>query len=66
MELRSKSYELKKFNMALMQMQAKHNHKHFKTWIQQDIMKLHAILSKFHIGHDPNGATVQHTHMKQV
>ena len=29
-------------------------------------MKLHAILSKFHIEHTQNGATVQHTHMKQV
>ena len=29
-------------------------------------MKLHAILSKFHIEHTQNGATVQHTHAKQV
>ena len=29
-------------------------------------MKLHAILSKFHIEHTQNRATVQHTHMKQV
>ena len=29
-------------------------------------MKQHAILSKFHIEHAQNGATVQHTHMKQV
>ena len=28
-------------------------------------MKLHAILSKFHIEHTQNGATVQHTQMKQ-
>ena len=35
------------------------SHKHFKTYNQQDNMKLHEILSKFHIGHDQNGATVQ-------
>ena len=29
-------------------------------------MKLHAILSMFHIEHTHNGATVQHTHTKQV
>ena len=29
-------------------------------------MKLHAILSKFHIEHTQNGATVQHTHTIQV
>ena len=34
--------------------------------MQHDNMKLHAILSKFHIEHTQNGATVQHTHMKQV
>ena len=34
--------------------------------MQHDNMKLHAILSKFHIEHNQNGATVQHTHMKQV
>ena len=28
-------------------------------------MKLHAILSKFHIEHTQNGATVQHIHSKQ-
>ena len=33
--------------------------------MQHDNMKLHAILSKFHIEHTQNGATVQHTHMKQ-
>ena len=38
----------------------------FKTWMQQDNMKLHAILSKFHIEHAQNGATVQHIHYKQV
>ena len=34
--------------------------------MQHDNMKLHAILSKFHIEHTQNRATVQHTHMKQV
>ena len=33
-----------------------------KTWMQHDNMKLHAKLSKFHIEHTQNGATVQHTH----
>ena len=34
--------------------------------MQHDNMNLHANLSKFHIEHTQNGATVQHTHMKQV
>ena len=34
--------------------------------MQHDNMNLHAILSKFHIEHTQNGATVQHTHKKQV
>ena len=34
--------------------------------MQHDNMKLHAILSKFHIQHTHNGATVQHMHSKQV
>ena len=34
--------------------------------MQHDNMELHAILSKFHIEHTQNGATVQHTHMEQV
>ena len=40
--------------------------KHLKTMMQHDNMKLNAILSKLHIEHTQNGATVQHTHMKQV
>ena len=36
-----------------------------KTRMQQDNMKIHAILSKFHIEHAQNGATVQHIHSKQ-
>ena len=38
----------------------------FKTWIQQGNMKLQAKLSKFHMEHAQNGATVQHIHSKQV
>ena len=34
--------------------------------MQHDNMKLHAILSKFHIEHTQNGATVQHSHTIQV
>ena len=40
-------------------------HEHFKTYKQQEKMKLHEILSKFHIGHDQNGATVQQLRAKQ-
>ena len=49
-----------------MQMQAKKHRKHSKTRMQQGNMKLHAKLSKFHIEHTPNGATVQHIHSIQV
>ena len=34
--------------------------------MQHDTMKLDAKLSKFHIKHTQNGATVQHTHSIQV
>ena len=34
--------------------------------MQHDNMKLHAILSKFHIEHTQNGATVQRIHAIQV
>ena len=34
--------------------------------MQHDNIKLHAILSKFHIEHTQNGATVQHIHSIQV
>ena len=33
--------------------------------MQHDNMRLHAKLSKFHIEHARNGATVQHIHTKQ-
>ena len=49
-----------------MQNAFKHQAHMLKTWMQHDNMRLHAILSKFHIEHTQNGATVQHTHMKQV
>ena len=52
--------------MALMQKASKHQENTLKTRVQHDKMKLHAILSKFHIEHTQNGATVQHTHMEQV
>ena len=52
--------------MALMQNAFKHQENTLKTWMQHDKMKLHAILSKFHIEHTQNEATVQHIHMKQV
>ena len=48
-----------------MQNAFKHQEDTFKTWIQQGNMKLHAKLSKFHIEHAQNGATVQHIHSKQ-
>ena len=49
-----------------MQNAFKHQANTLKTWIQQGNMKLYAILSKFHIEHVPNGATVQHAHIEQV
>ena len=51
--------------MALMQNVFKHQANTLKTWMQHDNMKLNAILSKFHIEHAQNGATVQHIHSKQ-
>ena len=44
----------------------KHQANTLKTWIQHENMKLDAILSKFHIEHTQNGATVQHMHTIQV
>ena len=49
-----------------MQNAYKHQANTLKTWMQHDNMKLHAILSKFHIEHTQNGATVQHLHTIQV
>ena len=51
--------------MALMQNAFKHQANTLKTNIQHGMMQLHAILSKFHIEHAQNGATVQHIHSKQ-
>ena len=51
--------------MALMQNAFKHQANTLKTRMQQGNMKLHAKLSKFHIEHAQNGATVQHIHSKQ-
>ena len=52
--------------MALVQNAFKHQANTLKTWMQQGNMKLQAKLSKFHVEHTQNGATVQHIHMKQV
>ena len=49
-----------------MQNAYKHQANTLKTWMQHDKMNLHAILSKFHLEHAQNGATVQHTHTIQV
>ena len=43
----------------------KHQANTLKTRMQQGNLKLHAKLSKFHIEHAQNGATVQHIHSKQ-
>ena len=48
-----------------MQNAFKHQANTFKTWIQQGNMKPHANLSKLHIEHAQNGATVEHIHSKQ-
>ena len=45
-----------------MQNAFKHQANTFKIWMQQGNMKLYAKLSKFHIEHTQNGATVQHIH----
>ena len=51
--------------MAWMQYVCNDGHEHFKTYNQQDKMKLHDILSKFHMEHNQNGATVQQLRAKQ-
>ena len=48
-----------------MQNAFKHQANTLKIRMQQGNMKLHAKLSKFHIEHARNGATVQHIHSKQ-
>ena len=48
-----------------MQNAFKHQANTLETRMQPVHMKLHAILSKFHIEHAQNGATVQHIHSKQ-
>ena len=65
MELRPRRYEQNKLSMALVQNAFKHQANTLKTRMQQGNMKLHAKLSKFHIEHAQNGATVQHIHSKQ-
>ena len=44
--------------MAWMQYVCNDGYEHFKTNNPQEKMKLHKILSKFHVGHDQKGATV--------
>ena len=51
--------------MAWMQYVCNDGHEHFKTYNQEENMKLHEILSKFHVGHDQIGATVQQLRAKQ-
>ena len=51
--------------MAWMQYVCTGGHEHSKTYTQQETMELHKILSKFLIGHDQNGATVQQLQAKQ-
>ena len=65
MEIRPRRYEQNKLNMALMQNAFKHQTNTLKACMQHDNMKLHAKLSKFHIEHAQNGATVQHVPSKQ-
>ena len=48
-----------------MQNAFKHQANTLKTWMQHDMMKLHANLSKFHIVHAQNRALMQHIHSKQ-
>ena len=47
-----------------MQNAYKHQENTLKTWMQHDNMKLYAKLSRFHIEHTQNGATVQHIYTK--
>ena len=48
-----------------MQNAFKHQANTLKTRMTQGNMKLHAKISKFHIEHAQNGATVQYIHSKQ-
>ena len=41
-------------------------YEHFNTYKQQEKMKLHEILSKFHVGHDQIGATVQQLRANKI
>ena len=51
--------------MAWMQNVCNGGYEHSKTYKQQEKKKLHEILSKFQVGHDQVGATVQHLRAKQ-
>ena len=52
--------------MAIMQKACKHQPQTLKPRMQHGDMRLHIILSKFHIGHNQNGATVQQLQATQV
>ena len=52
--------------MATMQNACKYQPQTLKSRMQHDNRKLHTNLSKFHIGHDQNGATVQQLQSTQV
>ena len=51
--------------MAWMQYVCNGGYEHLKTSKHQGKMKLHEILSKFHVGHDQIGATVRKLRAKQ-
>ena len=51
--------------MAWMQNVCNGGYEHFITYKQQEKKKLHENLSKFHVGHDQIGATVQQLRAKQ-
>ena len=52
--------------MAIMQNACKHQTQTLKSRMQHDNVKLHIILSKFHIGHEQNRATVQQLQATQI
>ena len=52
--------------MAIMQHACKHQPQTLKSRMQHENMNLHTNLSKFHRGHDQNGATVQQLQSTQA
>ena len=51
--------------MAWMQNVCNGGYEHFITYKQKEKKKLHENLSKFHVGHDQNGATVRKLRAKR-